>query len=208
VLLGCSADATEGSLISRSPSTTAGKGRDAEAGASGISGSVAVARWTARSGTRLMGAPSPRRRAWPSVSRGGATGPSGAAARTAAGTSRLGSILGRRGAVSTGIGSTSGDRAVSRCATGAGATAGSSLTTLGGVPAGRGEGRVAGGAASTPSHSPDSSIALCTRRCTRGREIIAGPSLRVVGLASASTMPAGASALTWWPIGSVLTDGS
>jgi hypothetical protein len=51
-------------------------------------------------------------------------------------------------------------------------------------------------------------IALCTRRCTRGREIIAGPSSRVVGLASASTMPAGASALTWWPIGSVLTDGS
>jgi hypothetical protein len=107
-----------------------------------------------------------------------------------------------------GIGSISAERVVRRCATGAAATTGSSLTALGGPLVGRGEGHVAGGAASSPSHSPDSSIALCTRRCTRWREIIAGPSLRVVGLASASTMPAGASALTWWPIGSVLTDGS
>jgi hypothetical protein len=87
---------------------------------------------------------------------------------------------------------------VSRCATAAVVTTGNSLAAAGGVAAGRGEGRVAGGAASSPSHSPDSAIALATRRCTRGREIITGPSVRVVGLASASTMPAGASALTWW----------
>jgi hypothetical protein len=165
-------------------------------GASGISAGSAIARCTARPGTRLIGAPSPSRRAWPSVSRCGAVGASGGSAWLMTGSSELCSNLGRRGALSTGIGSASAGRAVSRCMTAAGATAGSSLIALSAVAAGRGEGRIAGDAASSPSHSPDSSIALCTRRCTRGREIIAGPSLRVVGRASASTMPDGASALT------------
>jgi hypothetical protein len=68
---------------------------------------------------------------------------------------------------------------------------------------------VSGVAASNVSDSSTGSATSMARRCSGGRWIIAGPSWRVAeGRATVNTMPAGASALTWCPIVSLLTDGS
>ena len=91
----------------------------------------------------------------------------------------------------------SGARAIKAGASGNGATVGSSRVGDRSTVAGTGEGRAASSAAASPSHSPNSVAALSPRRWTRGRGIIAGPSLRVVGLTRASTSPGGASALIW-----------
>src|SRR2546428_12855468 len=78
-----------------------------------------------------------------------------------------------------GAGSAPGARLVRRCIDGSAETTGSSRATTAGALVGRGGGRTGSGAASYPSHSPDSVTEPATLRRTRGSLIIAGPSLRV-----------------------------
>jgi len=172
----------------------------AEGRASGIAIESLVARCTLWSGTRAIGAPNPKRRAWPRVSRaaGRLTGPPGDSTSRAAGASRFRNEVGlaRCGFDGTGIGSASGGRLTKRCMGASGATTGSSRAAAVAALAGKGVGRAGSSTAASPSHSPDSVTAPALRRWTRGRGIIAGPSLRVAGRAIASTNPVGASALT------------
>src|SRR5437868_15467199 len=106
-------------------------------------------RWMDRSGTLLMGAPSPSRRVWPSVSRGagGAAGGSATSLVHSVGVSNKSGGAARRGFERVGTGSTSAASAVSSGWLATGATTGRSMMAARWRLVGRGEDRASRGAA-------------------------------------------------------------
>src|SRR5207249_10448108 len=119
-------------------------------GGRGESIDSSAVRCTRLSGTRLMGAPRPNRRDCPSVKRCAVVGDSDGSLTEGDNVSGVEFGRDRLNVGETGMGAVSGGRLTRRCATGSGATTGSSRGATAGPFAGRGEGRVSTDAASSP----------------------------------------------------------